>query len=126
MRSPDAVTRLEARMRRSRYLSNQGRGSVSVFCRPNQPGLSPPTRLSRLARAAIMVAGCLAMSFSVQAHAAVMPGDHFLFHWNETSPDPSLSGEVDLTVGAPIPPPPPPYFSISPPPLTPPRALPDA
>ena len=100
-------------MRRSRYLPNQDRGSMSVFCGPNQPGLSPPTRLSRLARAAIMVAGCLAMSFSVHAHAAVMPGDHFLFHWNETNPDPSLSGAVDLTVGAPIPPPPPEFFSIS-------------
>jgi len=85
---PDDSRQTEGRMRRSSNV--------------------PP--LSRFARTAIIIAGCLAMNLGIQAHAAVSQGDHFVFHWQETGG--AHTGAVDLTVGAPLPPPPPVFFSI--------------
>jgi hypothetical protein len=40
------------------------------------------------------------MLFGVNAYATVTAGDQFVYNWTETSPNPSLSGTVDITLGA--------------------------
>jgi|SRR5690348_177428 len=59
---------------------------------------SKRSRLTRRASAAI--AG-LVLAFAMQAHATIMPGDHFIFDWTDTAgPGTGLTGSIDLTVGA--------------------------
>jgi len=71
-----------------------------MFHKQVQPKASP-SRLSRLARCAITTAGGLLLAFAMQAHAAVIPGDHFIFNWTETAGSAvGLTGSVNLTVGA--------------------------
>lgn len=70
--------------------------------RPTRLERSARFRLSRLARGAVTLAGGLAVTLAMQAHAAVMPGDQFVYNWTEiTGRFPGLTGTVDITIGAP-------------------------
>jgi hypothetical protein len=40
------------------------------------------------------------MLFGMNASATVTAGDQFVYNWAETSPNPSLSGTADITLGA--------------------------
>jgi hypothetical protein len=60
-----------------------------------------PSRLSGLARCAITIAGGLLLAFAMQAHAAIMAGDQFIFNFIVTAgPATGLTGSVDVTLGA--------------------------
>lgn len=61
----------------------------------------PHTKHSRLTLRAIAAAAALMLAFAMQAHASVMPGDHFTFDWLATAgPDAGASGSADVTIGA--------------------------
>src|SRR2546428_10979965 len=61
----------------------------------------PHSKRSRFTRRATAAAAGLLLAFAMQAHALVMPGDHFIFHWIATAgPETGLTGSVNVTVGA--------------------------
>jgi hypothetical protein len=59
------------------------------------------SRLSRSALRAFTTACGLLLALAMQAHAAVMLGDHFVFNWIATGgPDTGATGSINVTIGA--------------------------